>query len=126
MADSPSSYELALDVIRNAELVHPDGPLLESFLENAADSDKAASQMMQRVSRDENKLSGLTEFLRDWKLVTCECRIRLNPRCLLCEDMNQELMIVQSPIICGISHVFKSMTRTLLQEYRKGMAGNAV
>lgn len=126
MTLSPSSYELALDAIRMAELAHPDGPLLESFLENAADSEKAASHIMQIVSEVGDQLSGLTEFLRDWKLVTCECRIRPNHRCLLCEVMNQELMSVQSPIICGRSHVLKSMTSTLLQEYGKGMAGNAV
>lgn len=80
MPGSHGLYELALDAIRHAELAHPAGPLLESFLENAVDSNSAASHMLNRASEDAHQLLGLTEFLQDWNLVLCECKHRIKPQ----------------------------------------------
>lgn len=65
--------ERALDAIRSAHLPHPDGPLLERFLEDAADPEQAAKYMLRRcvVGRVNADFIAL---LSDWKQLLAACK----------------------------------------------------
>jgi hypothetical protein len=70
MAASPRAYDVALEVVRSAKLPHPDGPLLECFLEESIDHDEAARYLLRRCSGDS---AGLGVFLSDWKQLVSTC-----------------------------------------------------
>ncbi|SPQ21779.1 a4c82a13-a3d1-47be-8447-19bb477f167b [Thermothielavioides terrestris] len=55
----------ALAAIRDADLPHPHGPLLEAFVHEFVDNERAASYLLQRCSADPGS-GGLTAFLTDW------------------------------------------------------------
>ncbi|KAK4122257.1 hypothetical protein N657DRAFT_646938 [Parathielavia appendiculata] len=51
--------------IRDAGLPHPDGELLESFTDQAIDSERAASYFLQRWP-SYKRIAGLTAFFSEW------------------------------------------------------------
>ncbi|KAF7957508.1 hypothetical protein EAE96_003085 [Botrytis aclada] len=55
-----------LGIVRNAELVHPALPIVEAFLNDAVDGDRAARYLLEIYADDENDVD-FTRFLRDWK-----------------------------------------------------------
>ncbi|KAK8909762.1 hypothetical protein QC760_002450 [Botrytis cinerea] len=55
----------ALNIVRNAELVHPDLPLVEAF-NDAIDGEQAARYFMKTYVDDRSNVNS-TQFLKDWK-----------------------------------------------------------
>jgi hypothetical protein len=73
-----SGYEAALAAICEARLRHPDGPLLKTFIDDAADRDRAAAFLLKRWSRD--NVTNISEanivtFLSEWKRTIAMCNI---------------------------------------------------
>lgn len=66
MAHVASDLDRALETIRSVHLPHPDGALLECFLQDAIDPEQAAHYMLQRRLAGRDGLD-LTPFLSDWK-----------------------------------------------------------
>jgi hypothetical protein len=78
MAEPLSDYEAALAAIREARLRHPDGPLLKTFIDDAADHDGAAAFLLKRLSRDNGtntSESNIVTFLSEWKRTIAMCNI---------------------------------------------------
>ncbi|CAG8977393.1 hypothetical protein HYALB_00007023 [Hymenoscyphus albidus] len=61
-----SNVPYALRVVQSANLRHPDLPLVEIFLQNAADSEQAARYFLQTYTDDVGG-SKFTQFADDWK-----------------------------------------------------------
>lgn len=79
MAKPLSDHETALAITGKADLAHPDGPLLESFLDDFVDRDRAAAFMLKRLSRATNtSKSDLQVFLADWKCAISMCNVLPN------------------------------------------------
>ncbi|KAM5347379.1 hypothetical protein ACJ41O_010384 [Fusarium nematophilum] len=66
MARLPEDFDRALGSIRRAKFPHPDGELLESFLQDSIDPRQAARYLLQRCSSDGDG-PGLTLLLSEWK-----------------------------------------------------------
>ncbi|PNY27012.1 Uncharacterized protein TCAP_03063 [Tolypocladium capitatum] len=66
MADTASDLDRALETIRSVHLPHPEGPLLECFLQDAIDPEQAARYMLRRCFVGRDGLD-LTPLLSDWK-----------------------------------------------------------
>jgi hypothetical protein len=64
----------ALAAIRDADLPHPHGPLLEAFVHEFVDNERAASYLLQRCSADPGS-GGLTAFLTDWIELISACKL---------------------------------------------------
>ncbi|KAH6649357.1 hypothetical protein F5144DRAFT_468953, partial [Chaetomium tenue] len=71
MAEDQSHYEAALTAIRTSGLEHPDGQLLESFVEESADRDRAAAYLLTANSNTPD----LKAFLAKWKRVIAICKL---------------------------------------------------
>ncbi|THV44440.1 hypothetical protein BGAL_0642g00030 [Botrytis galanthina] len=61
-----SDKSRALRIVRDAELVHPALPIVEAFLNDAVDGNRAARYLLETYAEDENDVD-FTRFLRDWK-----------------------------------------------------------
>ena len=72
MTEPLSDYEAALVAIRESGLKHPDGRLLESFVENSANHDRAAAYLLNRVSTSTHT-PDLGAFLAEWKRIIAMC-----------------------------------------------------
>lgn len=70
MAGGLSDYEAALAAIRASGLEHPDGQLLESFVEASVNRDRAAAYLLNASTHT----SDLREFLAEWKRIIAMCR----------------------------------------------------
>jgi hypothetical protein len=68
-----SEKACVLGLARNAELVHPHLPLVESFLNDAADGEKAAKYLLQAYAVDGASID-FTRFVNDWKDLVRLCR----------------------------------------------------
>ncbi|KAL2198299.1 hypothetical protein P885DRAFT_1362, partial [Corynascus similis CBS 632.67] len=76
MAKPLSDYEAALAAIRQPGLKHPDVPLLESFIDDSVDRDRAAAFLLERLSRDTNTSEhNIGVFLADWKRTVSLCNM---------------------------------------------------
>ena len=64
--ESDSSKDRALRIVRNAQLVHPGLPLVEAFLNDAVDGERAARYLLQTYA-DEGSHVNFTQFGKDWK-----------------------------------------------------------
>ena len=73
MAESPCPYEAALAAIRKLVLEHPDDRLLESFLKESVDHDRAAAYLLNTSTHT----SDLGEFLGEWKRIIVMCKLIL-------------------------------------------------
>ncbi|KAK3290932.1 kinase-like domain-containing protein [Chaetomium fimeti] len=67
MTKSQSDYEAALAAIRESGLEHPDGPLLESFVEQFADHDRAAAYLLNLNTN--THMPDLRAFVEEWKRI---------------------------------------------------------
>jgi hypothetical protein len=92
MAEPLSDYETALAAIRQASLKHPDGPLLESFVDDAVDRDRAAAFLLERLRCDndtdtDTSKSNIVAFVSDWKRTITMCSIPNQNafHCLVCQ-----------------------------------------
>ncbi|KAK4155773.1 hypothetical protein C8A00DRAFT_13245 [Chaetomidium leptoderma] len=77
MAEPLSDYDAALAVIRQSDLEHPGGRLLQSFIDDSVDHDRAAAFLLKRLSLDNNTSDpniGLGAFLADWKCTIAMCK----------------------------------------------------
>jgi hypothetical protein len=63
----------ALRIVRNAELVHPGLPLVEAFLNDAVDGDRAARYLLQTYA-DDGSDANFTRFVQDWKDLVRLCK----------------------------------------------------
>ncbi|KAI8963630.1 kinase-like protein [Daldinia sp. FL1419] len=63
----PGDFERAQQLIQGADLAHPDGELLMSFLEDSVDNDQAASYLLGVCDSSEDQISGLAIVLSQWK-----------------------------------------------------------
>lgn len=72
MAEATTGFELALKFVRSMELPHPDGQLLECFLQDSADPVQAARYMLQRCFAGGGGLD-LESFVSDWKQLINMC-----------------------------------------------------
>lgn len=63
-----------LRIARNAELVHPDLPLVEAFLNDAVDGERAAKYLLQTYAdcSDVN----FTRFVKDWRDLVNLCKFQ--------------------------------------------------
>jgi hypothetical protein len=68
-----ANVELALAAIRDADLPHPDGELLECFIDQAVDPEKAASYLLEKCPTDQHH-AGLTAFLSEWIELVSACK----------------------------------------------------
>jgi hypothetical protein len=76
MAEPLSDYGFALAAIRQSDLKHPDGPLLESFIDDCFDRDRATAFLRMRLSReDKTPELNLRTFLAEWKRTIAICRM---------------------------------------------------
>ncbi|KAG6037169.1 hypothetical protein E4U41_005303 [Claviceps citrina] len=66
MDEPPSDYYRVWRLLRNLDLAHPDGQLLECFLDDSIDNDHAARYMFQKCSVGGEGLE-VESFLSDWK-----------------------------------------------------------
>lgn len=73
MADTASDLDRAFETIRSVHLPHPDGALLECFLQDAIDPGQAARYMLQRRFVGKDNLD-LTPLLSDWKQLIAACK----------------------------------------------------
>lgn len=74
MAENLSNYEAALVAIRESGLKHPDGRLLESFVEDSANHDRAAAYLLSTSAQTPD----LRAFVEEWKRIIAMCRQTLN------------------------------------------------
>jgi hypothetical protein len=68
----------ALDVIRTAKLPHPRGVLLESFVTEAADRDRAAKHLLSQIApEDDNSdvAAYLDAFCTDLSKLVANCKM---------------------------------------------------
>ncbi|KAK4132067.1 hypothetical protein BT67DRAFT_134483 [Trichocladium antarcticum] len=70
MAKSSCDYKAALVAIRESGLKHPDGQLLESFVEESADHDRAAAYLLNTSTHTPD----LRAFLVEWKHIIAMCK----------------------------------------------------
>ncbi|KAK4243150.1 hypothetical protein C7999DRAFT_18461, partial [Corynascus novoguineensis] len=92
MAEPLSDYEAALAAIRQPSLKHPDGPLLESFIDDSVDRDRAAAFLLERLSRDTNTSEpNIGAFLADWKRTIAMCNIS-HQEAFHCADCQADLI----------------------------------
>lgn len=68
-----SNTALALRIVHNAELRHPDLPLMESFLYDAVDVDQAARYLLQTCANDTDGTK-LNKFVEDWMALVKRCK----------------------------------------------------
>ncbi|KAG8427122.1 hypothetical protein J3459_007487 [Metarhizium acridum] len=66
MAHTTSEFELALKFVRSVDLPHPDGQLLECFLQDSIDPMQAARYILQKCFLG-GEGPDLEPFLSDWK-----------------------------------------------------------
>jgi hypothetical protein len=64
---------LALRMIHNANLSHPDLPLVESFLHDAVDGDQAARYLLHTCVDDMTGIK-FSQFVEDWKALVKRCK----------------------------------------------------
>lgn len=74
MADSPDDLAAALTTIRSACLPHPDGELLECFLNESVHPSRAAASLLQRCQSGADVSAALASFLSDWKALVRTCK----------------------------------------------------
>lgn len=60
-----SDKSRALEIVPNAELVHPGLPLVEAFLNDAVDGDQAARYLLETYAIDGVDVD-FARFLKDW------------------------------------------------------------
>lgn len=68
----------ALGVIRAAKLAHPRGVLLESFITEAADRDRAAKHLLAQIAPQDNShdvAAYLDAFCADWSKLVANCEM---------------------------------------------------
>jgi hypothetical protein len=121
MAEPSSNHETALAAIRQASLKHPDGPLLESFINDAVDRDRAAAFLLKRLSHDNSTNtteSNIGAFLCDWKRTITICNIpKPNAfHCLRCQADGRKSCVTSSA---------NRLTRALLPALSGEMARSA-
>lgn len=64
---------LALRIINQAKLGHPDLPLVGSFLHDAIDGDQAARYLLQTCT-DDTTGAKFSRFVEDWKALVKQCK----------------------------------------------------
>jgi len=67
-----SERSLALKIIHNARLRHPDLPLVESFIYDAKDGNKAAKYLLH-ACKDGTTGGNFSQFVEDWKSLVSLC-----------------------------------------------------
>ena len=67
-----SHTDLALRIIRDGKLAHPDLQLVECFIHNAKDCDQAAMYLLQ-VCKDDTTGVKFSQFVDDWKVLVKLC-----------------------------------------------------
>jgi len=67
-----SDKDLALRIIHDGKLGHPDLPLVERFLHDAKDGDKAAKYLLQACKDDATGVK-FSRFVEDWKTLVKLC-----------------------------------------------------
>lgn len=72
MTGYSDDFDMAQAVIRTLDLPHPDGQLLECFLQDSVDHEQAADYMLRRCGFGKNH-AGMTSFLSDWKELIAIC-----------------------------------------------------
>ncbi|OTB19257.1 hypothetical protein K445DRAFT_305645 [Daldinia sp. EC12] len=65
--ETPSAFKRARRLIQGAELAHPDGELLMSFLVESVDNEKAAGYLLAVCDSSKDNISGLSIVLSRWK-----------------------------------------------------------
>jgi hypothetical protein len=79
MAKSMSNCDRVLAAIRCADLPHPDGELLASFLQDSIDAENAACYILRRCSAGGDNLD-FTGLLSDWKQLIGASRFQQNAK----------------------------------------------
>ena len=69
-----SNKSRALSIVQNANLIHPDPSLIETFLNDAVDGDQAARYLLQTYVDKEGGIN-LTRFVHDWKDLVKLCKV---------------------------------------------------
>lgn len=69
----------ALGAIRAAKLPHPHGGLLESFITEAADCDRAAEYVLDRLASEGDQTGTIQALCADWSRLVAYCETALSP-----------------------------------------------
>jgi hypothetical protein len=67
----------ALQIAESAELAHPGLALVEAFLNDAVDGDKAARYLLHTYNDDDGNNIDFTRFLKDWKELVGHCKLSM-------------------------------------------------
>ena len=70
--------DLALRIIHDGKLEHPDLAIVESFLHHAKDGEHAAKHLLQ-VCKDDTTGVKFSQFVKDWKALVKLCKFK-HPR----------------------------------------------
>lgn len=98
--DAVNDFDLALDAVRRANLPHPDGQLLECFLEESVNHDVAAGYMIQKcLAVGNTQTASLAAFVSDWKRLISACEFP----CMLSEAACLPIVVIREDPPCPTS-----------------------